>query len=772
MTLTKPSENQNGSVDCLCFNPRRKLLNSKFESYKLKQYDEGNIHRFTLPKRYNPTIKHKRISFNSDELKLESRENHLLSGLFPSDDHKVDSNHPVPKSEQLLEPQLIWIDRTDLQIWSVVFNSPSNFEDLEIVPLLTLPDSRHDVGLDDEMIEEIELDTPTAIAMPPSWSCKSGRSKPWLISDGKETLFLVNLHPNARAIIARTRLSDHLVNADEDASQKGDRSFKICSIKSIDADPDTFWVIIRSKGRFPSELSTSGSSAAKAKKVMRPKFNIHLFELRVSPVMCDGDDPPLFDLHLIPLAELTGQHDLILTEFDPTYKRWCFASRSKFVIVRPQHDEVKSNETIDQTTKESTTEVLTELPIPPPYSWSQTSTTLTIQFPIPDHIPTKSFNLTFDADRITVKLQSNSLPADVAKKSDHYLHTLSSYFKTSIDFSSSSSLIQLDLWDQIRSKDSLWYTNTSDQGHTTLTIELEKRHELRWPQVFKSDDQLDQVFDPADFEAIRSKLEKYTTDLDLESSADLIQKQKQGLGAIPINDTTSGPRSSTALGGTHIGLSNAEVDDEIDSGNQSQSLGAVFTWLRQVNGDGSLESKSDWSTITPHEMIPVEIISRSLPVHHLKSEVKTFNLSRSSIMIKNDIDGLVFEPPISSSTQSISPPYQWDHLQTFPAMSFVMASKRDIRLSCHTEDQTIIFEDSRRMNDEHTQEIGNMLIYYHSKDLKQIKADQLVIKLNQNPCGSLIGVIGLRKFDEGGHHSNGLVMICLCEKELIVCKDL
>ncbi|EGF97105.1 uncharacterized protein MELLADRAFT_87943 [Melampsora larici-populina 98AG31] len=241
------------------------------------------------------------------------------------------------------------------------------------------------------------------------------------------------------------------------------------------------------------------------------------------------------------------------------------------------------------------------------------------------------------------------------------------------------------------------------------------------------------------------------------NSINSIQKQKQGLGAIPITGSTSGQPSSTVLGGKHIGLSNAEVDDEIDSGNQSQSLGAVFTWLSPVNGDESLESKHHWITITPHEMIPVEIISRSLPVHNLEPEIPSSNPTRSSIMIKNDIDGLVFESPISS-TRSMSPNYQWDHIQTIPAMSFVMASKRDIRLSCYTEDQTIIFEDSRvSMEDEGKQQIGNMMIYYHSKHSKPIQSDQSVIKLNQTPCGSLIGVIGLRNHHQD--HSNGLIMI-------------
>lgn len=105
-------------------------------------------------------------------------------------------------------------------------------------------------------------------------------------------------------------------------------------------------------------------------------------------------------------------------------------------------------------------------------------------------------------------------------------------------------------------------------------------------------------------------------------------------------------------------------------------------------------------------------------------------------MIKRDVDGLVFEPP----TRPNQHPYQWNHIQTFPAMPFVMASKSDIRLTCCTAKHSFIFEHSNAPSLNHKPQIGNLFVYRCTEPPNQTVADQMVIKLKTDPCGPLIGV--------------------------------
>ncbi|KAG0150217.1 hypothetical protein CROQUDRAFT_73291 [Cronartium quercuum f. sp. fusiforme G11] len=755
-------------ADGLCFNPSRKLLNPKFESYKLKQFDERNIHRIRLPKRFNSGLDRRQISFNHDDLKLEARANYLLTGCFPSE--KRDTQSQAPTSQpSYLEPQLIWIEPNKLDIWSIIFKSPTTLEEPQILHLLTLPDVRHEPGIDEKAKEKLQLDYPSAVPIPTGWSFECAHVKPWLVSDGKETLFLVDLKPDAPSIMAQTLLSDELGTSGEDASRKEHRSFKVCSVQPIKSHPDTFWIILRSKAQYTTKLQTAqSSSATSVLKVPEPRFNVYLVQLQVLSAMSDGDDSTHFTIHLNTLAQLTGRHDVILTEFDSIRQRWCFSSHSKYVLTSQlEHD--KPDDTSEHLAERSLATAMAQPPITAPYKWSQTSTTLTLQFPIPHTLPSKSINLIFDSDWIAFKLHEPvSTSATVLKD---FLDTLAQHFKLQLQDLTSSCGFQLELWDHIQPADSVWYTECSE-ADPILTIELEKRHQLRWPQVFKTDDQVDQVFDSTDFEAIRSNLQKYTSGTEPESEGPRNLKAKSGLGSTPSNKPSS-DQPPSFLGGYHTSLTAGGMDDEIDSANQTITLGAVFTWLAPVQSDSRISACS-WDVTTPHDMLPVEIISTKLPLYNLAPEPQDSVDFTPSIMVKRDVDGLVFEPP--SSVRTDPNLYQWTHTQTFPAMSFVMASKRDIRLTFHTDQHSFIFENSNAPSLDNKPQIGNMFIYRQTRPPDETVADQLVIKLNTTPCGALIGVAGLRSRSdkqqvEDESQAEGLMMVCLCEAELILCRN-
>ncbi|KAF8582139.1 hypothetical protein K439DRAFT_1283768, partial [Ramaria rubella] len=258
------------------------------------------------------------------------------------------------------------------------------------------------------------------------------------------------------------------------------------------------------------------------------------------------------------------------------------------------------------------------------------------------------------------------------------------------------------LWDAILPSTSLW---TWERGTATsaglLTVHLDKAHPgMRWSHVFAQGFELHEVaetLDPSELASIRENLDKFTSSL---------QDGASGLGhGVPS-------------------LAEGERDNEVDS-----SVGHLvqLTW---VANDGSASGPPD---DTPAVLL-------SLPLPGIQDAL--------SLVIKRDIDGILYTLDNT----------EWKHTATYPALGFVLASKRDTRFTFHVSSSaTLAFESGARNNGG-----GNVYIYRGSTPGDKW-AKQGVFQ-QQVDAGALLGVGVITT--KAGQQS----LLCLSERELTVCR--
>ena len=258
------------------------------------------------------------------------------------------------------------------------------------------------------------------------------------------------------------------------------------------------------------------------------------------------------------------------------------------------------------------------------------------------------------------------------------------------------------LWDIIHPTSSLW---TWERGTATkaglLTVHLDKGHpDTRWSHVFAQEFEVHEVpetLDPSELASIRETLDKYTTSL---------QENAEGLGhGVPS-------------------LAEGERDNEVDS---SVGYSAILTWVA-----------NDGSTWGPADDSPAVVLSLPLPGAN----------DGLSLVVKNDIDGPLFTFDDAGLV--------WKHTATYPALAFVLASKRDTRFTFHVSSGAVLAFDSGARNNGG----GNVYIYRGCTSGDKW-SKQGVFQL-QPGAGALLGV--------GSVSSKGeeQVLLCLSERELTV----
>lgn len=354
---------------------------------------------------------------------------------------------------------------------------------------------------------------------------------------------------------------------------------------------------------------------------------------------------------------------------------------------------------------------------PPPYSWNQTSDSLTIVFPLPTTINVKDIKVVFRPKAVSLMIAGAS----------EVQHSLP--------------LPKLDtakLWDEIDAGVSTWTWEKTggDKGKFgILALHLEKKHEdTRWVHVFQQDDnphleksyfEVDETLDRSELARITEAMEKFTQDL-ASSSAD---------------GKSNFDQRSSLLG--------EELDMEVDAPDVSSGKGVVFTWIDNITGsDPLLKTDSDDEV--------VEYISTALP---------TSTVAAPSIIVKHDVDGLLFDPPSDSGQH-------WTHVSTYPALAFVLASKRDVVHTYHYSSKLAIgLEMGTAAGTQQTQTSSlaaskmNAYLYFPPPPRSKAKtAQQKVIKLGEANAGAVLGAVAVE-------NSGSLNVAVLCERELIVLKN-
>ncbi|KAJ7175840.1 hypothetical protein C8R46DRAFT_990023 [Mycena filopes] len=270
---------------------------------------------------------------------------------------------------------------------------------------------------------------------------------------------------------------------------------------------------------------------------------------------------------------------------------------------------------------------------PPPYSWTQTSDSLTIVFPLPSTTLSTSIKVTFSSQGLTLHVKGDIAP-DIPLP--HYSSQR--------------------LWGGISTSSSMWTWDHEGERHVgLLTLHLDKQHEgTRWPHVFASsgtspeDPEVPETLDPSELYNIRESLEKYTA-------------------ALHSGDDVSG----LGIGSDLPSLAKGEMDDEVDL---SIGRDAQLTWVAK---DGSVPLWASQSSDLPGRLLSVELPGSGS--------------GGSSLVVKHGLDGTVFSLEPASAPEQ---PPKWVHTSTFSALSFVLASKTDTRFTYHLPSKAVFAFDS------------------------------------------------------------------------------
>lgn len=334
---------------------------------------------------------------------------------------------------------------------------------------------------------------------------------------------------------------------------------------------------------------------------------------------------------------------------------------------------------------------------PPPYSWTQTTDSVTIAFPLPSTTPKGAVKVTIAPHSLSVSIDSAGsasgapLPHYTARK----------------------------WWDAARADTSYWTWERGEVGRTAglLTLYVDKANEgTRWPQLFAAaagsagEEQVEETLDPSELAHIRDALEKYTADAAAGG----------GLG----------------LGSGAPGLASGELDDAVDS---SVGRQAFLTWI-PVGQDGGAGSAEEQKT----DDIPVQLLSLPVPGYDAPG-------APPSVVTKAGLDGLLF-------SLSAADAKEWTHTSTYAVLSFVLASKQDTRFAVHARKRAVLaFESGARGRG------ANVYVYRGAGKEKWGK--QAIVKVAEGTSGAVLGV--------GAVSVQGKkVLLCLCERELVVLRDL
>ncbi|TEB39853.1 hypothetical protein FA13DRAFT_1751073 [Coprinellus micaceus] len=417
--------------------------------------------------------------------------------------------------------------------------------------------------------------------------------------------------------------------------------------------------------------------------------------LVASPDSKDHRSSNLFDIRAIRISFLSFSPDAAPRDMDIVWHRRGYdvpIFATKVHIFLPS-DEIapipRTDENLDDADKY-------ESPVkyPPPYSWTQTSDSITVAIPLPSATTKDIIRVAFSPKTLTVHIDYRA--------------------STSIPIPRYSAK---ELWDTISPSSCFWtWDKEAERVYGVLTLHMEKQHEgTRWMQLFSDEnhpnpaaenpDDVPETLDPSELYQIRESLEKYTSAL-----ADGTDASRLGLGA---------------------------GDDEVDA---SVGREVVVTWV--AASDGSTPS---W--FNPKEQIPIQLLATVLPGIGEQNEL--------SLVAKNNLDGLVFG--LSTSNDEMP---SWVHSSTYPAVAFVLASKRDTRFTYLVPSKAILAFESGRTNR------GGNLYVYRPSARKDKWAKQSILKVDDGEGGSLIGVGAVSG-------KNGeLVVVCLLEGELVTIKGI
>ncbi|GAA5941672.1 uncharacterized protein JCM15063_002636 [Sporobolomyces koalae] len=673
--------------------------------------------------------------------KFESYKLELPSGSSPSRSYKLDTpfqTQSLPNSVLLgptqaqhrakhnhlslgIEGEIVWIESNGSVKAARIdpkTAQPSFFD------VVTLPSCSPDSHLAPEY--------PRAVAF---------TSSLWLISDGMYTLHFVSVEPAILKGVIRASLSIgssstlarrplHLHRAD----LVGSDSSEVAALLSV-----------TTKDPRPAE-------GADLQYTDQPKLGAASSRLRIST----STNFEYFTIHFP--ADLQGRSEFeprwtaqgadlpALVQFDSARGRYLVASSSPLATKQTTKHDTQSAEPMvlhspksmaDGDPSASSSSPLA--PKPPPFSWSQDKDSLTVAFPIPTATPTSSIRITFS--RLYLTLHIASPAAALLNQIDTFTLPHVSHKKW---------------WAEIDPHTSVWTFDREAEGRDSnfgiLTLHLEKQHAgTKWTDVFATTQTADRASEHAKIEELNPEwdYEEVPETVDPSELAKISEDMEKWTRGIMEGGTS---HSAEGLGhGVPTSLMGDEMDVEVDA---DTGRPIVLSWIEPAANGGSAHETP--RIVTPHPTLPYSLLTSSLPI------ASPSNFSQS-MTIKHDVDGLLFEPPSDKSPES----YQWTHRSTFPALAFVLATKRDTRFAYHHRDEFALAIDAPAILSTSSSDSkprtgsGNMFVYFAPAD-KQTKGKQMVLKVGDAGSGAVMGLAGVEL--EGRE----VAIVALCETELVI----
>ncbi|GAA5960952.1 hypothetical protein JCM21900_000073 [Sporobolomyces salmonicolor] len=703
-------------ADTLSFTPVRSLLNPKFESYKLaspSRPDAVVSHPLPTPFGTKPLPEHARLSFH--EVQDRAKHNHLSTGR---------------------SGELVWVDAEGV-VMAVQLDKTTAIPTFH--PLVRLPSPP-------SLPAHLTPEYPVAVSLGPSL---------WLISGGLSSLHLVRVDSDWQGHIEET-----FTLSGDDLQGRPFRLHRADAVSETEALA-LLSVVVKGANPPPSQDPADAAQAKMGAPGSRLKIpSTTAFEYLAVRVPLSGGGEGM----LAPDWRLQG-HDLpSFVSFDSAGGRYIIGSSSVLSANEPasspadlsptEADVEMATLSAEDLSVASAVTASTPVPKPPPFSWLQDSDSLTVAFPIPSDTPTSSIRITFSRQFITLHIASAA--AALASPSTS---------SASVANSALPRISHKKLWDEIDPHTSVWTFDREAEGRDStfglLTLHLEKAHsKTKWSDVFAS------TKSTQDNGGGGAKIEELSPELEYEDVPETVDPSELAGIAESMEKWTRGimeggaSYSHEGLGhGVPTSLMGDEIDVEVDA---ESGRPVVVTWVEEAATKPEGTKKKAPRLVCPHPTIPYSLLSTAIP---LASSSAVADLS---ITIKHDVDGLLFLPPSSSSSS-----YQWRHTSTFPALAFVLATKRDTRFIYHLSSRLVLAFDGPALLPGPSSSsssaasrlggAGNLFVYFAPPPgTRETKGRQMVLRVGGPGCGALMGVAGVELT------SGEVAVVALCEKELVV----
>ncbi|KAJ9117718.1 hypothetical protein QFC24_006432 [Naganishia onofrii] len=459
-----------------------------------------------------------------------------------------------------------------------------------------------------------------------------------------------------------------------------------------------------------------------------------------------------------------------------------------------------------------------------PYSWTQTRDTVTVTFKLAFRSTIGSTSSTTTTTTTTAPTEANAR-AGFNPNSDLLIHlspsTLDLRFpdrrptaQQEIAWTPAQRMFfgvldaqdgKRDWWDTVEKEGSRWaFEWVGEEGKESkgkLVIEVKKANEgVRWAAVFAPlqqqrgdayveemrDDEEDEEDDDDDgmtmeemdidvpetltqeqIDASRSGLEQWHTSASAQDDSVPAINRFAGLGAIPpsmmgepMDDDLVEFDDDPAFSGGVAG--EPTVSGVSGGGGEQGRVGTMMVFTQVAPASPCSERQGGRWDVSSAQADGVWVLSTELA-------------DGPSLVLKSHLDGHLFVPPRSPGSSS------WQHRSTNPALSFVLASKRDTQYVHHLysapspvsaeieEGATVIAFEARQPNGMG----GNAYVYWPVPSSGKTKTGknaaeegkQGVVKFGEADGGVLLGVTSVVV---GGQ----TVVVGLCERQLVVLEGL